>query len=270
MNKSDKSKSSLLIIFIAVFAVILTFILGKNILNIKYIVREDGYYKYLVLTSHNEIFEKKDNPVAIVGFTEEGKKQENIYIPREIKGHRVTHLGYYFYNHFDEYQYPLWVGGNIKKVFIYDNIINYEYFYGQNCEYYDCSYTNYNIKMSVNNRVKMTRGAGYLDYSLVYGFKHYYKFNEEYQSSQNWNDNVSVGNVEFMNNYPNELKDNYYSLDNIKGDEKLYMPPNPILEGYDFTGWYTEPECVNKFNFSISPTIEENKIFRLYAGWTIR
>ena len=70
-----------------------------------------------------------------------------------------------------------------------------------------------------------------------------------------------------MNNYPIEGLNKYHSLDNIKGDEKLYMPPDPTCEGYNFTGWYTEPECINKFNFSISPVIEENQILILYAGW---
>lgn len=83
MNKSDKSKSSLLIIFIAVFAVILTFILGKNILNIKYIVREEGYYKYLVLTSHNEIFEKKMiRLLLLVLLKKEKNKKISIFLER--------------------------------------------------------------------------------------------------------------------------------------------------------------------------------------------
>ena len=40
-------------------------------------------------------------------------------------------------------------------------------------------------------------------------------------------------------------------------------PTNPTKNGYTFTGWYTEKECKNKYNFSTA--VEENKT--LYAGW---
>lgn len=252
MNKSDKSKSSLLIIFIAVFAVILTFILGKNILNIKYIVREEGYYKYLVLTSHNEIFEKKDDPVAIVGFTKEGYKQDYLHIPKEINGHPVKYIG------FDEtvggkrINHPF-IGSGIKKLYVYDNI---EYIEDVlNCEDVDLMLCRDNINFK--------------------SFVHYF-FNDVYVDQTVYNslqNNVSwlkTANVSFMNNLPSEGNDTNYSIENIAEGEKINMPPEPICEGYNFTGWYTEPECIKKFDFSISPTIEDNKIFRLYAGWTIR
>ena len=40
-------------------------------------------------------------------------------------------------------------------------------------------------------------------------------------------------------------------------------PSNPRKNGYTFTGWYTEKECKNKYNFSTA--VEDNKT--LYAGW---
>lgn len=40
-------------------------------------------------------------------------------------------------------------------------------------------------------------------------------------------------------------------------------PTNPTKNGYTFTGWYTEKECKNKYNFSTA--VEDNKT--LYAGW---
>lgn len=40
-------------------------------------------------------------------------------------------------------------------------------------------------------------------------------------------------------------------------------PSRPIRTGYDFTGWYTEPECKNEFRFGEELT--EN--ITLYAGW---
>jgi len=70
-----------------------------------------------------------------------------------------------------------------------------------------------------------------------------------------------------MNNYPNEIRDSYYSLDNVKDDEKINMPPNPTLENYIFKGWYQEPECINEWDFSMIPSMSHDEEFKLYASW---
>ena len=44
----------------------------------------------------------------------------------------------------------------------------------------------------------------------------------------------------------------------------LTAPAEPTRDGYDFTGWYKERECVNEWQFD-TDTVNEN--LTLYAGW---
>lgn len=49
----------------------------------------------------------------------------------------------------------------------------------------------------------------------------------------------------------------------ITQDTKLLYPNTPTKEGYAFAGWYSEPECINAFDFTSA--IDTN--LTLYAGW---
>ena len=70
-----------------------------------------------------------------------------------------------------------------------------------------------------------------------------------------------------MNNYSDAINEGYYSLDHIQSGGKINPPKSPVRSGYTFIGWYTEPQCINVWDFNVSPTIEEGAEFRLYAGW---
>ena len=49
--------------------------------------------------------------------------------------------------------------------------------------------------------------------------------------------------------------------------ELLKVPENPTREGYEFTGWYTDYACLERWDVE-SDTIEGD--MTLYAGWTAR
>ena len=64
----------------------------------------------------------------------------------------------------------------------------------------------------------------------------------------------------------------YYYVDNVEAGSKIEnIPPEPTRSGYTFGGWYTEKECVNKWNFDNVPTVSNNDDafveFALYAKW---
>ena len=61
--------------------------------------------------------------------------------------------------------------------------------------------------------------------------------------------------------------DNYYFLDNVLNGDTLNKPENPTYDGYTFTGWFCEPECINKYNFQETVNIEKGEHLFLYAGW---
>ena len=74
--------------------------------------------------------------------------------------------------------------------------------------------------------------------------------------------------------YP-KLKQDYIQFNTNGGtsvaSQKVYYqskvtePESPTKEGYTFTGWFTENECINKYDFNTLVT----KSVTLYAGWKI-
>lgn len=89
-------------------------------------------------------------------------------------------------------------------------------------------------------------------------------------------------NVVYKLNYETTGRD-FYDLDSTLGS--LIKPQDPTREGYTFKGWYTEPECINEWDFEndevtkyseyIEIDEEEGKIKKysvivktyLYAKW---
>ena len=53
---------------------------------------------------------------------------------------------------------------------------------------------------------------------------------------------------------------------NVTPGDTAAKPDDPAAAGYVFRGWYTEPECVNAYDFS-APVTED---LTLYAKWTVR
>ena len=52
----------------------------------------------------------------------------------------------------------------------------------------------------------------------------------------------------------------------VNEGEKIVKPADPTRANYDFTGWYTDVDCTNAFNFDTPVT--GNTI--LYAGWKVK
>ena len=73
-------------------------------------------------------------------------------------------------------------------------------------------------------------------------------------------------NVRFDLNYLNDNQQSLYRIDHVDSGEKIYTPEKPTREGYEFSGWYTEKECLSSWDFNSIPTLE-NEVFVLYAGW---
>lgn len=70
--------------------------------------------------------------------------------------------------------------------------------------------------------------------------------------------------VEFDPNGGAFADDKQVELIGIVGDSMTEPADEPTRVGYLFSGWYTEAQCYNEFDFSAYPV--EN--FTLYAGWT--
>lgn len=64
----------------------------------------------------------------------------------------------------------------------------------------------------------------------------------------------------------------YYYVDNVEAGLRIVnIPPKPTRKGYKFDGWYTEKECINKWDFYKAPAVSDNDDnfveFSLYAKW---
>ena len=106
---------------------------------------------------------------------------------------------------------------------------------------------------------------GYTEYTL-----YYLVINERYNSEhdrtyyQNYYETVIIDVLdhEVSFNLNGHGKDAIQS-ELISDWDKAYMPDEPEDEDYDFVGWYTDAECIERFDFN-EPITEDTT---LYAGW---
>lgn len=53
----------------------------------------------------------------------------------------------------------------------------------------------------------------------------------------------------------------------ISSGDNAIKPPTPLENGYEFRAWYTEKDCINKFDFDQSVTATKDSTITLYARW---
>ena len=233
-------------------------------------IYEDGFFEYIIVGENSRFLKKgEDGVIAIVGLTESGKEQEVIDFPRTIDGKVVQRLGYG-----RKHNGCMGGGGNyllespnLKKVFIHDNIsrIETEAFYLlENISIMLCIASDYLID-------EIAQATAYQ--GTVYMYVQLFEASDEVYQTDGVSflrgQRVCPANITFLNNYSDEINQGYYRLDNIETGEKIPLPPAPERDGYNFTGWFTEPDCLNLWNFDTVAEITENTEFKLYAGWRI-
>lgn len=226
--------------------------LGLNGCNKTASIHEDGYFRYIYLGENSRFQNKNDKSIVIVGFTELGLKQERLDIPKEIGGFQVKYLGLRDEGIDHNNNREIICSSNLKKIFVFDTLERIDCFEGPNVDIMLCS-----------NKYELT---------ISNTFKHLYLYaplfqEKGYVPSDKDDKTIQSANISFLLN--NNVKDNsdLYRIDNVSSNEKIVMPPNPSRGDFLFTGWYTEPECLNAWDFNSALTIEKNNEFVLYAGW---
>lgn len=209
-------------------------------------IRESGFFRFIVVGESTSLKREDSNSSIIVGFTDSGQEQETLDIPREIDGHPVKRIGLRDEGFYHNRSIKVYCSDKLRIVYIFDNIERIEYFYGEAVDLMICSDSSIPIEQAVS-------------YNNFYYYKPLFDYDE---GNSIWR----PANINFMNNYPLKDDGGLYRLDNIETDESIPEPPDPILDGYQFTGWYTELECANKWDFAVAPTIEENEDLTLFAG----
>lgn len=200
-----------------------------------------------------------DNCITIMELSEQGKQKDTIVFPTEINGILVKAFG-------DEF--GLRTEGKIKS------------------ENLKSVYIHSQIEMFVNedmfNEIK--------DYVLYSGFSddmsRYFPFYDTIYLSKDDNtwlnglesnheifNTIKYANVVYYYNYDNKTT---FFVDDCDGTVVNVLPPDPYIKGYEFLGWYKEPECINKWDFEndIVPKKEYDingeyilNETKLYAKW---
>ena len=216
-------------------------------------IKTSGYFEYVVDTDSDNCGSKY---VSIAGFTPEGRKQEVIDIPREIDGMPVRYIGGYnaVESNWMVSHYFVFENEALKKMYAHDNI--------------KLIFGNAFADMPDMELMWCAESFDGLYDHFIRDVKTVYVYRTLYESEGlEDEERFFPANVVFMNNYSDEVNGGYYRPDNIAEGETIPEPPAPEREGYEFGGWYTEPECVTAWDFGESPTIEEDGEFRLYARW---
>ncbi|MDR3021231.1 MAG: hypothetical protein LBU60_00925, partial [Clostridiales bacterium] len=184
-------------------------------------VYTSGFFEYKVYEDR----QNKKQYASIVGFSESGRQQEVLDIPREIDGIEVYALGGVRGN---------LLGGsfsleseNLKKMYVHDNIIGIDSNVLNFLQYLDIMYSEF--KSASREFLDLFRGDIYGNTIYVYIYSEMYYSDEDYSKSRN----VSPANIEFLNNYSTDINGGYYRLDNIESGERIPEPPAPGREGYD-------------------------------------
>lgn len=212
--------------------------------------------------------------------TEEGKQKNTIVIPEKIEKYDVC------LNNF----YTLGVGGpsqprcrfeskNLEKLILNGKI---SFFGGLDCfldspnfKKYILKYDDLKLLDSDAFRYKHDTIKTYIPYS-------YYKEEEEIGVKNYFS--VFPANLEYYYNYDgseNQRLNGLYFLDDYDNEIISYRVTAPTRDGYEFGGWYKEPECINEWNFEtdiVPKAVSEREVTReeylssftetkLYAKW---
>ncbi len=150
---------------------------------------------------------------------------------------------------------------NPKKIFLKDPIGIYRYGDGLNGVTFFYLYDVSNQTYRLPEEQKYVDNVYYEYFPIIEGYDYALGENEELYRVH-FHDSAlayDIANVLYYQNYPTNIFDpkkpwttnGYYWMDNIEKNTKIsFIPEDPTRDGYTFEGWYTEPECINKWDFS--------------------
>lgn len=234
----------------------------QNLDPFKSITSGDFIYTY----SGNDIDE---GHCRIIGLSDEGKQKEVIIFPSLLDGYIVDGLG-------ASYALGRTSGDiiitNAEKIFIPSN--------------YNMRGSSLYFELNHNKNIKVYC----VDYDFLASQKYNYDTNKK-QEYIGWNQLFVTETVykEGYSKYGNIMKleqanvvyyvdDDAYFVDDCDGTTINIIPPIPYKEGYEFSGWYKELECINEWDFE-NDIVEKkeydeegNYLFKetkIYCKWNV-
>ena len=223
-----------------------------------YFNRSSGYFKYKIDVDTKE--------VVLVGLTKKGEEQETLVIPSIIDGKKVSRIGYLRRGNGAPYWAADFKSDKLKTIYFPS---------GFSKSYINDFYKDIpNIERIYWGDVSIDFDLGYKDTVSVYISKiNYYEHLKQHENYFDCSIKVNIANVTY---YINDGTDNPYFVDEVSDSVVNVIPPTPYREGYKFTNWYKEKECINLWDFEkdkvpkIKYDSDGNEIYeemKIYAGW---
>ncbi len=216
---------------------------------------EDEYFIYLIY-ENNTVKE-----LTIVGLTDKGAQQEILVIPAKVNGYTVSKIGKEGLTGFAGKGI---YSKSLKKIFLPQSITK---FAGVALD--GAANLKNTIILSEQKYDDLGRGL------YVYTENIYTKENMKMEAYK-----YDYANIEFILNYKEGFEDVFWiDVEHTETFIKKHFEGyySPEREGYNFAGWYKEPECVNEWDFENDKTLPDildeetgetkKQVTRLYAKW---
>ena len=174
---------------------------------------ETDYFKY-----YTSVGAGRREYVCIRGLTDKGKELEYVVFPESIDGIPVTKIAIHTSD------------SKAKKAYISTSIISLHVPYWttvskEPVKLIDQRFT-YSLENSINT--PWTYVSEYAEKVLVEKFNNFYL----------------IANLCYLYNYEDSPNGGQWFVDDLDEGERIgYIPPDPVREGYKFTGWFTDKDA---------------------------
>ena len=200
---------------------------------------ETDYFKY-----YTSVGAGRREYVCIRGLTDKGKELEYVVFPESIDGIPVTKISMYTSD------------SKAKKAYISTSIISFHVLNWTTVSKEPVKLIDQRFTYSLENSMKtpQTYVSEYAEKVLVEKFNNFY----------------FIANLCYLYNYEDSPNGGQWFVDDLDEGERIgYMPPDPVREGYKFTGWFTDKECAKSFDLNGYAYDPADGNISLYAGWII-
>lgn len=230
-------------------------------------LRLSGDFRYDLLT---------DNTAVIMTLSEEGKTKRELTIPTYIDWYRVTEIGKKDDTNSTNTQSQNTFASDALECVYLESIV----YFNDKYQFNLCPNLKKIIYVGKDSLPEIDKQSNGFEAFSSSGIKILCNLLNDGEEIKN-NGLYEEANVVYKLNYETTGRD-FYDLDSTLGS--LIKPQDPTREGYVFKGWYTEPECINEWDFendevtsksSLQEIIEDGETKRysvivktyLYAKW---
>ena len=207
----------------------------------------------LIISGDLNYMISEDNTAIIMGLSKEGKTKKAVTIPAYIDGYKVSGVGFDCTASNVSTLYTvleLYMGD--KRLFESD-VLEYVYIespvrFNNVIQFLFCPFLRKIIYVGKEQLLPPKEQSNQFSYFNEHNScPRFILCNLLEDGERIENDGLyEEANVVYKLNYETTGRD-FYDLDSTLGS--LIKPQDPTREGYTFKGWYTEPECINEWDF---------------------